>query len=274
MSSDLENQGNGAGEVTAEIGPGTIYACWNEYSVAVEASDKTPGTLKGLWDGYIATLRGTQRTISGCEKEYRDAVKALGSASESPDAKGGLWKTYMTLLKDFPMTPENLSDAGWTVPKRGDKLGLESYIFGAHASPDSLRNSNPDFVLPALTYEKIEILASARTDISPPELWTRTARISDVLRVKINGFVPFEVPIGLAKTATALKETTSILQLAVYKALMIALDHVTVLEQRHEPGTAEPGPYRLAFSLADVEQEDNVAKYMRDRGTPRAETGE
>lgn len=279
MSNDPEKQGNGAGEVATEIGPGTIYACWREYSAAIEASDKTPETLKGLWNEYIATLKQTPRTISGCMEEYQAAVKALGSVAESLDVKSGLWKAYMALVKDFPQTLENLRDAGWTVPEREDHLSLYRSGLtpaGEHgvisALPSSLRISHPDFVSPALTGDEIAHFVNDNVGIQIPNLWVKTSEGSNVLTVRVNDYSPSGHPLDIAEGDSS-EVIVEKVRLAVRRGLAVALDQIKTLEKKHESGTAEPGSYRLAFNLADIEKEDDSAKYMKDHGNARAGIG-
>jgi len=279
MPEETEIKNDRARDAAAEIGPGTIYTCWMEYSAAIEASDKSPETLKGLWEKYIVALRKTPRTISDCMREYREAVKALGSVAELPDTKSGLWKTYMTLVKDYPQTPENLRDAGWTVPERGDELRFSNPCFRFSgelpelpALPNSRTISSPDFVTPNLTPGQAGVLAFDSTKIHLPALWGKTAVGMNALRVGINNQPPFEVPLDIAENAEGV-EVAEKLQAAVRVALGKALDYIAVLEKRHESGTAEPGPYRLAFKLVEVDKEDSTAKFMTDRGAACAEVG-
>ena len=272
--------GNNVREVAAEVEPGTIYSCWMKYSAAAEASDKAPETLKKLWDEYIATLKKAPRTISGCMREYQDAVEALGPASKLPETKSGLWKTYMTLVKDYPQTPENVLDAGWTAPHRGDALGFSASGSFETASdsdvvtalPSSLMISRPDFITPGLCRDEIARLARDSAGISTPGLWDKTARNSNVLRVRLNDQYPSEHNLDIDENDCNLVVTGK-LRLAVRRALSEALKQIDFMEERHEEGTAEPGPYRLAFNLAEVEKEGDSAKYMRDHGNPRADVG-
>lgn len=182
------------------------------------------------------------------------------------------WAEELKELKKLPRTPENLAKCGWTAPRRGDSLAFESFEFSASALPDSLRIAKPSFVTSPLSFDDIERLARMITKITPPKLWMEVAKISNTLRVRVNNSVPFEIPIDLIETAGE-KEAIPLLQVAVYKALKIVLDFVDTLEQRHEEGTAEPGPYKLAFSLEEVEKEDDSAKYVKDHGNARAEIG-
>lgn len=270
--------GTATGEAIAESSK-TILDCWKEYSAGVEASDKTPEALKGLWDKYIATLKQTPRTISDCTEEYRAAVEALGSAADLPDAKSGLWKTYMTLVKDFSMTPENLAGAGWTVPEKGDCLSL--YCSGPvptikydviPALPSSSRISRPDFVSPVLTCDKIARFVDNRVGVQIPNLWAKTSKGSNVLTVRVNDYFPSSHPLDITEGDSG-EVIAEKVQLAVRRGLAAALDQIKTLEERHEEGTAEPGSYRLAFNLAEVNKDDDSMKYMRDRGNPHAETG-
>lgn len=267
------------GEVaTAESsveGSRTILDCFKEYSTAVAASDGTDETRKRLWNEYIAVLKKTPRTISGCMKEYQAAVKALGPAAESPDTKSGLWKTYMTLVKDFPMTPENLRDAGWIVPERGDSLVMTNEHVRAivacgyrhslrsldiTALPESLSVSHPNFTASDLSVELIRGAADSRTFITLPELWKKTARGSNALTVEVNGLPVNEVPLEVPEEAT-LDEVVSCLIIAVREGLKKAAEQVEFLEARHEKGIAAPGPYRLAFNLANFDKEDHAARF-------------
>jgi|GEM_PF-4591494 len=184
------------------------------------------------------------------------------------------WKEKLAELKKIPQTSEGLASVGWTVPKRGDHLDLDAFPCGSNAAlPESLMISNPNFVTPpSLSTEDVAALCNTSTRITPPELWVRTAKISNTLRVQVNDLFPFEVPLDLLENAGE-KETVHLLQMAVYKALNLVLDAVQTLEQRHEEGTATPWPYRLKFCLTSIEREDQVLKFFKDRGAARADIG-
>lgn len=280
MSTEERLEGGATIAKSSVEGSRTILDCFKEYSAAVGASDGADETRKNLWNGYIATLKETKRTLSGCLKEYGAAIDALCPAgSESPDTKSLLWKTYMALIKDYPSSPENLRDVEWTAPKRGDRLSLyrsglipageHSAIF---ALPSSLRISRPDFVFPALAADEIARFVNDNVGIQLPSLWAETSKDSNVLTVRVNDRFLSDHPLDIAGMDSG-EAIAGEVRLAVRRGLAAALDQIETLEKKHESGTAEPGPYRLAFGLADAEREDDFAKYMKDHGNARAGIG-
>jgi hypothetical protein len=216
-------------------------------------------------------------------KEYYAAIEALGSAAAAPDVKSGLWKTYSALVKGCPQTPENLADDGWTVPKRGDSLGFENPNRSAAnlmdsrgrgalrqlsvaALPNSLTIFNPDFVTPILTRNQVEAATDSGTQIKLPALWAEGClRDVNVLRVRVNDRFPSDIPLDIASENEG---AAGKIQAAVREGLNIALAQIKFLEERHEKGTADPGPYRLSFKLANVEKEDSTARFAEKPGVP------
>lgn len=180
-----------------------------------------------------------------------------------------------------------MTDTRWTVPEKGDSLVItnehvHATIACGHrhtlgnlnitALPESLRISNPNFTASDLSVELIRGATDSRTFVTLPELWKKTAKKSNALTVKVNDLPVNEVPLEVSENAT-LDEVIASLITAVREGLKKVAEQIEFLEARHEEGTAAPGPYRLAFNLANFDKEDFATRFANHPGKPSSEPG-